>query len=104
MPVVPGRRPDMRLHRDGLHSGAWQWALAKVTPFAASRAMLGVRASGCPPSGSIQSLRSSTAIISTFGGPSSGSPAVAPTGRAAARRRASGRIGGRRFGVRDAAG
>ena len=29
IPVVDGRRPVNRLARDGVHTGAWQWALVK---------------------------------------------------------------------------
>ena len=32
MPVVDGRRPVSTLVRDGLHSGAWQWALVNSVP------------------------------------------------------------------------
>ena len=46
MPVVEGRRPVMRLLRDGLQSGAWQWALVKSVPRAARRSMFGVFACG----------------------------------------------------------
>src|SRR5688500_19327237 len=57
----------MRLVRDGLHIGAWQWALVKVTPRAARRSRFGVFACGCPPSGPTQSFRSSTAMKRTLG-------------------------------------
>ena len=32
MPVVLGRSPVMTLERDGLQSGAWQWALVNSVP------------------------------------------------------------------------
>lgn len=48
MPEVVGRRPDMKLVRDGRQIGAWQWALVNRTPRLASRSILGVDAWGCP--------------------------------------------------------
>ena len=59
------------LAREGLHTGAWQWALLKRTPRAANRSILGVLAWGCPPRQPIQSLRSSMEISRTLGLPSS---------------------------------
>ena len=53
--------------RDGLQSGAAQWACSKSTPFLASPSMLGVFACGCPPRQPTQSFRSSTAMKRTFG-------------------------------------
>src|SRR5687768_4033370 len=69
MPVVDGRWPMRIAVREGLHTGEGQWALVKVVPFFASRSKFGVRIVPLyPPSGVIQSFRSSTLIISTFGG------------------------------------
>ena len=39
MPVVLGRSPTMRLVRDGLQRGAWQWALFINVPRSASLSM-----------------------------------------------------------------
>ena len=54
MPVVEGRSPVSRLERDGLQSGAWQWALAKSVPRCASavdvrRLRLGMAAQAADP-------------------------------------------------------
>ena len=67
MPVVVGRRPESKLVRDGLHSGAWQWALVKSMPRRARRSMFGVKAWGWPSKQPIQSFRSSMAMKSTLG-------------------------------------
>src|SRR5688572_1968075 len=67
MPVLDGRRPVIRLARDGLHSGAWQWALANSVPRAASASMCGVFACGCPLRQPTQSFWSSIAMNRTFG-------------------------------------
>ncbi len=67
MPVVEGLRPVIKLVRDGLHKGAWQWALVKVVPFAAKRSMYGVFTCGCPLKGATQSFKSSMAIKRIFG-------------------------------------
>ena len=42
MPVVEGRNPVIRLLREGLQSGDWQWALVKSVPRLASASMFGV--------------------------------------------------------------
>ena len=67
MPVVEGRKPSMRLAREGLHSGACVWAFAKVVPRDAKRLICGVCTCGWPPSGSTQSLRSSMAMKRMLG-------------------------------------
>ena len=67
MPVEPGRRPVRTLDRDGLHSGAWQWALVNSVPRAARRSMFGVFACGWPPRQPTQSFRSSMAMNRTLG-------------------------------------
>ena len=51
----------------GLHTGTGEWALVNVTPKDARCEIFGVWASGWPPSGSTQSLRSSATMNSTFG-------------------------------------
>src|SRR5437868_2774013 len=66
-PEVEGRNPVIKEARDGLHTGAAQYALVNSMPLAASRSMFGVLTSGCPPRQPIQSFRSSTAMKRTFG-------------------------------------
>src|SRR5678816_2418363 len=67
MPVVFGRSPLRSAAREGLQSGAAQWALVNVTPIAASRSIFGVLVclfrARCPT----QWFRSSTGIKRTFG-------------------------------------
>src|SRR4051812_35690928 len=67
MPVDDGRRPVSRLDRDGLQSGAWQWALVNRVPRLARRSMFGVLACGWPPRQPTQSFWSSMATNRTFG-------------------------------------
>ena len=67
-PVVDGRSPVSKLAREGLHNGAWQWALRKVVPWDAKRSRFGVFAIGWPPRWPIQLFWSSMAINKTFGG------------------------------------
>ena len=67
MPVVEGRSPVIKLVREGLHNGAWQWALVKSVPRFASRSMFGVFTCGCPPRQPIQSFWSSMAMNKIFG-------------------------------------
>src|SRR6185437_11900595 len=57
----------MMLDRDGLHSGAWQWALRNSVPREARPSMFGVFACGCPPRQPTQSFRSSMAMKRTLG-------------------------------------
>jgi hypothetical protein len=57
----------MRLVREGLHSGAWQWAFVNVVPRLARASICGVLASGCPLRCPIQSFWSSMAIKRMFG-------------------------------------
>jgi len=52
--------------------GALEWALVSWTPRSMSRSMLGVRAWGCPPMPSMESLRSSKTMSRTLGCPVSG--------------------------------
>ena len=59
--------PVIKAVREGLQDGAAQYAFVNSTPLAAKRSMFGVFTSGCPPRHPIQSLRSSTAMKSTFG-------------------------------------
>src|SRR5512139_615935 len=54
--------PDISAAREGLHAGAAQCALAKLTPRLASRSMCGVLTSGLPPRCPTQSFRSSIAM------------------------------------------
>lgn len=56
----------MKLVREGLQIGAWQWALVNRTPRSARRSIFGVLASGWPSRQPTQSFKSSTAIISTL--------------------------------------
>ena len=67
MPVVEGRRPVIRLVREGLHSGDWAWAFVKRVPRRARASMCGVRTCGCPPRAPIQSFWSSMAMNRMFG-------------------------------------
>src|SRR6478609_8470721 len=70
-PVSNGCRPLKTAAREGLQSGAAQWALEKRMPRLARRSMLGDFAWGWPPRQPIQSLRSSIAMKSTLGGAAS---------------------------------
>jgi len=56
MPVLVGRKPSIRLVREGLQSGDWQCALRKSVPRWAKASRFGVFASGCPPIAPIQSF------------------------------------------------
>src|SRR5688572_25777058 len=78
MPVEDGRRPVIRLARDGLQSGDWQWAFVNSVPRFASASMCGVFTCGCPPMQPIQSFWSSMAMNNTFGrsAPAAGPAAV----------------------------
>src|SRR3954470_16176130 len=67
MPVDDGRRPVSRLDRDGLQSGAWQWALENSVPRRARASMLGVFAWAWPPRQPIQSFWSSMAMKRMLG-------------------------------------
>src|SRR5262245_39386586 len=57
----------MTLVRDGLQSGAWQWALVNTIPRAARRSRCGVLTCGCPARHPTQSFRSSMAMKRTLG-------------------------------------
>ena len=62
--------------REGLQSGAEQWAWLKETPLLASRSIWGVFAFGWPSKCPTQSRKSSTAMNNTLGLPSDGQEAV----------------------------
>ena len=47
--MVDGRNPSKTDVRDGLQTGAWQWALINRVPLLASLSKLGVLTCGCPP-------------------------------------------------------
>ena len=57
----------MSAARDGLQTGAAQYALVNSIPFDASRSRFGVLTSGWPPRQPIQSFKSSIAMKRTFG-------------------------------------
>src|SRR5918994_2952021 len=57
----------MRAARDGLHTGAAQYALVNVTPIPARRSMFGVLVCLLRPRWPTQWFKSSTAMKSTFG-------------------------------------
>ena len=67
MPVLLGRLPVKVATRDGLQTGAAQWALVNNKPRFASRSMFGVLASGWPSRQPTQSFMSSAMIIRTLG-------------------------------------
>lgn len=58
--------------REGLQSGAEQWAWLKETPLLASRSIWGVFAFGWPSKCPTQSRKSSTAMNNTLGLPNDG--------------------------------
>ena len=62
--------------REGLQSGAEQWAWLKETPLLASRSIWGVFAFGWPSKCPTQSRKSSTAMNNTLGLPNDGQEAV----------------------------
>src|SRR5512133_425853 len=67
MPVAPGRLPLSNAARDGLQTGAAQWALVKVTPSFARRSRLGVLVCTLRPKWPTQWFRSSTGKKRTLG-------------------------------------
>ena len=64
---MDGLKPSRTDVRDGLQTGAWQWALVNKVPLAANLSRLGVLTCGWPPRQPIQSFRSSMARNRTLG-------------------------------------